>query len=506
MKAWPSKYRAYFQALEAIITAHPNILIFMSDQEQADVLSPEHLCITPNAARLATEGIRFIHAYTPTAHCCPSRASFMTGVYPSRHGIFNNVSTPTALQRGLPRDIKTFSESLRQAGYRLLFAGKWHVSAEENPADRGWEELLVTAQAGGKMYTSLDEWRATPQASAFTRRYGQILRPGWGDFQLFDSYESHAPRSYEDHEDYAVIQIACKAIRELTQCNQPWVLFVGAFGPHDPFIVPRQFVERYRLDEIDLPPNYHDDLRDKPNIYRRMRQQYWNQFSETEVRDSIRHYWAYCTMVDTMFGEVLETLDATRQASNTLVVRLSDHGEYCGAHGLYLKGVPAFREAYHIPTIMRYPAGIARPGRTIDTFVNLTDFAPTFLELGGVSADNLSGRSLLPFLRGTTPADWRDAHYTQFNGVELYYSQRAVITESFKYVYNGFDFDELYDLQNDPHELVNLADDARYTAVKHDLVQRMWRFAAQEQDERIFHPYGTVAFAPWGPADALGYP
>ncbi len=224
------------------------------------------------------------------------------------------------------------------------------------------------------------------------------------------------------------------------------------------------------------------------------------------MRESIAHYWAYCTLQDELLGEVLDALDASGQAGDTLVVFMSDHGDYVGAHGLYLKGVPAFREAYHVPCIMRWPAGIRNPGRTVDAFVTLADFAPTFLELGEATQPaDLSGASLLPFLRNETPDAWPDAYHTQLNGVELYYTQRAVVTRDFKYVYNGFDFDELYDLRNDPHEMVNLADRPEYQEIQHDLVRRMWRFAAREQD-MIFNPYGTVALAPWGPADALQAP
>ena len=97
---------------------------------------------------------------------------------------------------------------------------------------------------------------------------------------------------------------------------------------------------------------------------------------------------------------------------------------------------------------------------------------------------------------------WRDAIHTQFNGVELYYTQRSVTTKEYKYVYNGFDFDELYDLRTDPDELHNVAEQSEYNAVKHELVRKMWQFAAQEEDI-IFNPYGTVGLAPWGPADGL---
>ena len=111
----------------------PNILIFMTDQEQADVVHPDHPCITPNATRLAQEGVLFRRSFCPTAHCCPSRATFMTGLYPSRHGIYNNVSNPTAIHHELYEGVGMFSETLRSSGYNLAYAGKWHSHRRRKP-------------------------------------------------------------------------------------------------------------------------------------------------------------------------------------------------------------------------------------------------------------------------------------------------------------------------------------------------------------------------------------
>ena len=480
----------------------------MTDQEQADVLLPGHPCIAPNAERLAAEGVSFSRAYCPSPHCCPSRATFMTGLYPSRHGIYNNVSNPTAIHRELNHGVSMFSEGLRDTGYRLAFAGKWHVSDAENPSDRGWEELEVTARAGSYMHRSLDDWRTQASDSEAEtraeRRPGQIKRPGWGDYQLYETLDNAGPKGYENGRDYRVVKSALAAMEKLSAGDVPWCLYVGLSGPHDPFRVPARFVDMYDPGAIPLPASFGDTLEDKPRVYQRMRRQYWGQLSEAEVRESIRHYWAYCTMQDAMFGEVLSCLGASGQADDTVVVRLSDHGDYCGSHGLYLKGVPAFREAYHVPCIVRWPRGATRPGRAVDEFVSLADMAPTFLELAAAPVPDgvMSGRSLVPFLKDETPADWPDAVFAQLNGVELYYTQRSVTTTDHKYVYNGFDFDELYDLQRDPHEMVNLADDPKYAEVKRELVRRMWRFGARE-DDIIFNPYATVALAPWGPADAL---
>jgi arylsulfatase A-like enzyme len=477
----------------------------MTDQEQADVSLPGHPCETPNADRLAREGVLFSNAYCPTAHCCPSRASFMTGVYPSIHGVYNNISNPTAIRKAPRAGLPMFSEGLREAGYRLLYSGKWHVSDEEGPADRGWEELVVTANKGSYMHRSAAQWRDQPRESeGGERQRGQVRRPGWGDYQLYRTLESKGALGYDEKPDWRVVAPALGALEELTKQSEPWCLYVGPVGPHDPFHVPDTFVRRYDLAQVPLPANYHDTCEDKPRIYQRMRRQYWDQLSEEEIREAVRHYWAYCTMEDTYFGLVLDALEAGGQRNNTLVLRLSDHGEYAGAHGLFCKGVPAFREGYNVPCIVSWPEGIARPGRVEDSFVTLADIAPTLLDVAGVSVpDNLTGRSMVPFLRGETPEEWPDAFYSQMNAVELYYTQRAVQTRDWKYVYNGFDFDELYDLRNDPHETVNLADRRDYDEVKRDLVRKMWRFAGQT-DDHIFNPYATVAMAPWGPADAFG--
>ena len=491
------------------MATQPNLLIFMTDQQQADVTAPEHPCFTPNADRLARDGLRFTQTYCPTAHCCPSRATFMTGLYPSRHGIFNNVRTHTAINTGLCEGVVTFSEGLRDAGYKLTLCGKWHVTAEEEPADRGWRERALTGARGTFNSRSIADWRSGPRgvdSSGEERPLGHVQRPGWGDFVVYKTLPDGGPKGYEDLHDYEVVQAAVETLHENAKSNEPWCLFVGPIGPHDPFNVPEKFVRMYdemmERGEIPLPPSYDDSLEDKPRVYQRQRQ-LWDQLSAEEIREAVRHYWAFCTLEDALLGEVLDALDESGQANDTLVIFLSDHGDYVGAHGLFLKGVPAFREAYHVPCIARWPGGLVDPDRSVDEFVSLADFAPTFLELAGVApADDLTGRSLVPFLRNEPPANWRDAIHTQLNGVELYYTQRSVSTRDYKYVYNGFDFDELYDLRRDPHELTNLTDDPAYTDVKHDLVQRMWRFAAAERDQ-IFNPYGTVALAPWGPADAL---
>jgi arylsulfatase A-like enzyme len=512
----------------------PNILVFMPDQQQGGTVLPSSPCITPHLDRFASEGVTFTHTFCPSPHCCPSRASFMSGLYPSEHGVFNNVDTDTAIHTSPYPGIKFFSEALGRAGYQLTYSGKWHVARNGSPADRGWKNLnpgkRQSYQPGRRRQPSTWEQAKTDLQSHKGRRPGEVLRPGWGNIQLYGSYPPKGPKGYEGTGDYAIIERGVRGLQALAGGDQPWCLMVSNSGGHDRYVAPQNFVDMYNPKSVELPASFRDTLEDKPRIYQRMRYQYWAQLSDDEIRDSIAHYWAKLTMQDALFGLLLDALEKTGQAENTIVIYTSDHGDYAGAHGLWAKGVPSFREGYHIPCIIRWPRGAVQPGRTVDAFISTVDFAPTFLEAAGVHADSpLSGSSLLPWLRGETPSNWRDAAYCQLNGVELYYTQRIVMTKQHKYVYNGFDFDELYDLQRDPHEMVNLAfpnvKEARAAmdqgagltgrqdvswpplppeldGVRRELLQKMWEFARIHKDQ-IFNPYLTVAMAPLGPASML---
>jgi len=477
--------------------SRPNILIVMTDHQRADTVLPEHPAITPHVAQLAQEGVTFTNAFCPSPHCCPARATFFTGLYPSRHGVWNNICNDQALSRGVREGVRLWSEDLAQAGYDLHFSGKWHVSVTESPANRGWTEHFVSGHIARDV--DWEHYQALAQQPLPTERgEAEILRPGYGTYRLYGT----RPAVPENHDEQAMQQ-ALNVLPTLAQGDQPWGLFVGLIGPHDPYMVPQEYLDMYDLEDVPLPPSYADSLEDKPRIYQRMRQTRYGQLSDREVREGVRHFWAYCTYLDDLFGRLLAALDETGQAENTLVLYCSDHGDYCGEHGLFAKGIPCFQGAYRVPAVMRWPAGIRNPGRRVEQFVSLADFAPTFLDLADVPADrHFSGASLLPFLRGESPDNWRDAIFTQCNGVELYYTQRSVMTNDCKYTLNGFDRDELYDLRSDPHEMRNLADDPAYEPVKRALCRRLWQFAYQEQDSAI-NAYITVALAPYGPAIAF---
>lgn len=171
-------------------------------------------------------------------------------------------------------------------------------------------------------------------------------------------------------------------------------------------------------------------------------------------------------------------------------------------HGLWCKGLPCFKGAYHIPLAMRWPKGLVQPGRVEESFVNLADFAPTFLELAGIyTKREFAGNSLVPFIKNQKPQTWRDAIFTQSNGNELYGIQRSVMTKEWKFTYNGFDYEELYDLFQDPKECRNLFGDPAYDQVVKDLSKRIWTFS-RSVDDVCINPYIMVGLAPYGPGIA----
>jgi arylsulfatase A-like enzyme len=218
----------------------------------------------------------------------------------------------------------------------------------------------------------------------------------------------------------------------------------------------------------------------------------WSQFAEATAC-----YYALCSLIDDQIGRILVVLEELGQAENTIIVFLSDHGDYMGAHRLLLKGIPVFEEAYRVPLILNGP-GIPA-GRQIEQIVSLLDLAPTLVELTTRSKFDCHGRSLVPLLQGDQP-DWPGEAFAECHGQRFYYTQRVLWRNNLKYVFNGFDEDELYDLAADPHELRNLASDPAYRAALESLAGRMWAIIRQTGDSNMAQAqYGMFRFAPVGP-------
>lgn len=482
------------------MTKRPNILIFMTDHQRGDTIRRDSACKTPNIDKFRERAVNFTRAFCPSPHCCPSRATFFTGLYPTQHGVWNNVGVSNTLSRGLYDGVRTFSEDLRDAGYRLYFSGKWHVSQVESPADRGFE-LLHHDAAQYRSFPNVpedSEWRFYGQGDIDrgdeVREEGGIVRPGYPHYSQYGIDEN-------PFGDFEVAKAAADKLRNMEE-GAPFLLYAGPLGPHDPYIVPQRFLDLYPPGSVPLPDNFDDPMDDKPVLYRRTAARY-GQLSRAEHEESVRRFYAFCSYEDYLFGLVMDALEESGHLEDTLVLYCSDHGDYVGAHGLWAKGLPSFREAYDI-CCMAGGAGIEASGRDCDAFVSLADWTPTFLELAGIPCERpMVGRSLAGFLRNEPLAGWREECFTQTNGNEIYGIQRAVWNRKWKYVFNTFDYDELYDLANDPLELHNLIygpDQERgpHGEVIRELCAKLWRFARDAGDTCV-NPYIMTALAPFGP-------
>lgn len=501
-----------------------NILIFMTDQQRGATVLPHHRlkAKTPCLDRFRRRAATFSRSYTPSPHCCPSRASFFTGLYPSEHGVWNNVNLTNAFSRGPHEGTGYWHSAFARAGYELVFSGKWHVSNTQRPAELGWRELMVyppmppkpTTPEGQREVARAQEianvLKDVSTSSPKSRLEGEIVRPG------FPQYIHYGVKERPWRDDEVVDRAEAYLRNEARTGAHPWVLYVGTMGPHDPYTPPQRFLDMYDLDEITLPPNFGDTMADKPTMYRRTRDRF-DQLTEREQRESIRHYLAFCSYEDHLFDRLLNALEESGHSDDTVVVYLSDHGDYSGDHGLWCKGLPSFESAYHIPTIISWPGMQASAnGGTFDAKVSLVDIGPSLLDMTGIEPiAPMSGISLRPLLDGTATGEVRDELFLQSNGNEAYGIQRIVVTDRWKLVCNLFDDDELYDLAADPDEMHNLLHnrtDKRAIGVgpldivPKDLLQvveglykRMWANALRYNDE-VFNQYIFTALYSFGPA------
>jgi arylsulfatase A-like enzyme len=493
----------------------PNILIFMTDQQRGDSVFNDKIP-TPNLDRFRSEGLAFKETFCPSPHCCPSRASFFTGLYPTQHGIWNNIFVANALTRTTKSGVGFFSDILKDEGYSMDYTGKWHVSSKFQPGDLGWnlgpeKNRHKTFKSESEMEFETDtNWNMYETSKiAFEddiRPESEIIRPGYPRY-------AHYGLSDNPYGDLTTTDNALKMIYDRAESDddRPFIHYVGLVGPHDPYCVPQEFLDKIDPEIITLPESFYDGMKDKPGFYRRIKDIY-NQLSEQEHKDALRHYYAYCSFVDAQFGKVLKALDEVGQKENTLVLYVSDHGDYGGEHGLWTKGLAGFRGAYHIPAVMRWPKGIKNPGRVINEMVSLADFAPTFTELSKSKKssphDNLpmAGKSLMPFIRDEK-AVWRKELFTQSNGNELYGIQRIVFDDKYKLIFNGFDYDELYDLENDPGEITNLIAEGQfgeYKTIVKSYYKKLWRFSKKSGDQ-CNNAYINTAYPTYGPGIIYEY-
>jgi len=440
---------------EVALAGRPNILILMTDQQRGDALgcAGNPWVRTANLDRLAAGGTIFTRAYCPFPQCSPTRASLMTGLEPIRTGIGIQADYRMFGERTVERldpKLPALGPLFRAAGYRTGYVGKWHLELSEPTDDlsaRGFEVFhrrsphvtdVVPVVGGAGLY----------------RRRGIA---GLG--QSNESWEGwQADR-------------ACEFLRDRAGRDEPFLLVYSDPRPHPAYNVTQADLDRYAPDDVPLWPNVHDDLAGRPIVHRRLRENIMGGFAPTDEqwRTILRHYAALVGSADRDAGKVLDGLDDCGAAENTIVVYLSDHGDYCGAHGNLSKGVVPYEELIRVPMVIRWP-GHFRAGATCDELVTHMDILPTLAEAAGVEIPGeIDGRSLTPLLTGRR-ADWREHVVVTHHGNNYgLCTMRAAITRRYKYVYWPYDEPELYDRDADPWEMRNLAGEPALAGVVDEL-------------------------------------
>lgn len=494
----------------SVAPRRPNLLFLMTDQQRADTISQGGPCLTPNLQALARSGADFRRCYAPNPICSPTRASIFTGLLPHAHGMTDVTHAVPPQRADLVPDLPFWTQRLKAAGYRTGYFGKWHVERSDELERFGIDEYQVDLRQTGVVS---HEGPLEPRITIDQPGYKQFLLAGVTDApagqtreaELVDMGIAFLERAVAGRADGGGATRGDDDAGHGGDEAAPWALFISTEAPHDPYVVPRELYQRYDPDEIELPASFHDDLAGRPYVYGRVREA-WRDLSETEVRQAIACYYAACSGIDDQFGRVLDVLERSGQADDTVVVFTSDHGDYLGAHGMFLKGVAPFEEAYRVPLVLRGP-GIA-PGTVVEEVTSLLDLGPTLTGLLVGEAFVGHGRDLAAVLDGEAPASseaGREGYqaFAEFHGQRLGYTQRIIWRGQHKYVFNGFDRDELYDLATDPHELVNLAGLPEHEPLLTEMATAMWREVKRTGDDTLGDAqYGMFRFAPVGPESA----
>lgn len=470
----------------------PNILFLMTDQMQGQVLRADHVCQTPNFDKLIQRGVRFDRAYTPNAVCSPARASLMTGLLPHNHGVLEVTHVVDDDQCVLRTENPHWAQRLEQVGYHTMYFGKWHVERSNDLSQFGWK---VNGVSGGDLFRAYRaEAMAHAKEATFSLRQDNELPAGYKKSILYGVTD----QPVEQRGMGITTGLAAKHLQDALTGNDPWCCFVSVTEPHDPFICGEEAFSKYDVDAIELCPNVFDALDDKPNIYRKAGLT-WADFTERQMKEAAACYYASITEIDQQFGKLIDLVESAGQLDNTIVVLTSDHGELLGSHGLYCKNYSGFEEVYHIPMVMAGP-GIAS-GQVSDARVGLHDFCPTILELVGADViDVVDSKSFAPVLQSPLDTTGYQRGYAEYHGGRYRLTQRVVYEGQWKLVMNGFDFDELYNLADDPYEMTNLIDRAEHRDRLYDLTKYMWQVIRDTGDMSLWNSqYPVLRVAPFGP-------
>lgn len=442
-----------------------NILVLMADQLNPRFLKAYGCPVghTPTIDRLAREGVVFDSAYCNSPLCAPARYSFVSGQLPSAIGAFDNAAE-------LPASTPTFAHHLRAAGYRTLLAGKMHFCGPEQL--HGFEDRLTT-----DIYPAdfgwVPDWQRPHERLEWYHNMASVTDAG--------PCVRTNQLDFDDEVVYATRQKLYDLARESD--DRPFLLVASLTHPHDPFAIPHRYWNLFEGADIPSPDVHACDVADDPHSarIRAVCELDKTPVSDEDTQRARRAYLGAIAYVDEQFAAILQVLEDTGQAQDTIVIVVSDHGEMLGERGLWYK-MSFFEGATRIPLIVHAP-GRFRPHR-VPQSVSQVDLLPTLADLAGVpvAADTgLAGRSLLPHLQGQGGHDEVIGEYLAEGAVAPIVMLRR---GAHKFIHSPTDPDQLYDLAADPLELRNLvldvAHQATVTAFRAE-VQARWDLNALHQ-------------------------
>ncbi|MDG1377235.1 MAG: choline-sulfatase [Yoonia sp.] len=417
----------------------PNILIIMVDQLNGTFFpdGPADWLHAPNLKKLAARSTRFAHAYTASPLCAPARAAFMSGQLPSRTGVYDNAAEFASA-------IPTYAHHLRRAGYQTCLSGKMHFVGPDQM--HGFEERLTTDIYPADFGWTPDYRKPGERIEWWYHNMGSVT--GAGVAEITNQME------YDD-------EVAYHATRKLYDLSRgaddrPWCLTVSFTHPHDPYVARKKYWDLYEdcahlMPEIGPIPYEAQDAHSKRILDANDRDNFT--ITDDHVQRARRAYFANISYIDDKVGEILQALEDTRQEATILFV--SDHGDMLGERGLWFK-MSFYEGASRVPLMICAPE--MEPGLNT-TPVSSIDILPTLCDLAGVDMSEVmpwtDGQSIVSLgQRGE-----RSEHVAMEYAAEASYAPLVSLRYG-KWKFNrcALDPDQLFDLEADPHELINLAE------------------------------------------------
>jgi arylsulfatase A-like enzyme len=445
----------------------PNVL-FIAVDDLNDYISPlaRHPGVkTPNFDRLAKRSVTFANAHCAAPACHPSRVAVMTGVHPSRSGIYVNLfgghGPRWRDESPVLKDAVVISQHFRDHGYRAVGGGKLFHTLQWTPGDSQNDPAAWDEYRGDPLDPISKDWvRAKFESDA-----EMGLTPGrpLGAGKLFGA----APLAVPDEQtgDHMIVDWAAAQLR--TPQSKPLFLAVGLFRPHIPWEVPQKWFDLHPLADVKLPVTQADDLADAHDHGRRS----WHQWvvANQQWEKLMQGYLASMSYADHQLGRLLDALDASPLKNNTIIVLWSDHGFHIGEKENWEK-FGLWTQTTRVPLFI-HALGQSRDGQRTQQPATLTDLYPTLCELAGLPVPaQCDGVSLVPQLKD--PATPRaKLSLTSYNFGREPAPSHAVSDPRYRFIRYGNGFEELYDLETDPHEFTNRASDPALAAVKARLAQ-----------------------------------